>query len=510
MKERIRHFFHTLRFKVVLYLALFVLALICVLWLFQIVFLDDVYRGIKEKEVYETAEILHAELADRAKGEGDTLDNTVSVLTAQKQICIELLDPVFHSVTDKLHQTCYSAGAESICFVHATMRPSIYSTMDIRYLLLSEVRRSGTVYFREISPAGVNTEKTDGTAPTGMLYIEYYETGGRGYYIVLNTKITPDAATVNTLKAELYTICAVFVLLAVVMAVILSNRISTPIEKIEASAKRLATGDYTVRFEGGGYAEIAQLRDTLNYASEELSKLEGFRRELLANISHDLRTPLTMIGGYAEVMRDLPGENTPENVQVIIDETNRLTALVNDLLDLSKLQSGAATYEPSEVKLTECINGIIARYRKLTENDGYRIVFAHDGDVSVTADEKKLQQVIYNLVNNAIAYTGDDKYVEIRQELRTDRDTGKRYVRISVIDTGRGISPENLEYIWDRYFKENKTHQRAAVGTGLGLSIVKGVLQMHHARFGVETDDREEHHGSNFWFEMELGSGSGT
>ena len=505
MTDRIKRFFRSLRFKVILYLALFVLALIGVLWLFQIVFLGDVYRSIKEKEVHETASVLRAEIAS-----GKTLDNTVSVLTARNQICIEVLDFAFHNVTEKKHNTCYSAGADSICFVHAAMRPSAYSMMDIRYLLLNEVRRSGQVYFKEITAAGVNTEHKDQSKPLGMLYIEYFEEGGRGYYIVLNTKIPPDSATVNTLKGILYAVCAVFALLAVLMALLLSNRISSPIEKIDRAAKRLAKGDYATRFEGGGYAEIAQLRDTLNYASEELSKLEGFRRELLANISHDLRTPLTMIGGYAEVMRDLPGENTPENVQVIIDETNRLTALVNDLLDLSKLQSGAATFEPTRVALTDCVNAIISRYRKLTEIDGYRIVFVYDRDVYVTADAPKLQQVIYNLVNNAVAYTGDDKYVEIRQEIRLDRDTGKSLVRISVIDTGKGISPENLEYIWDRYFKENKTHKRAVVGTGLGLSIVKGVLQMHHARFGVETDDREEHHGSNFWFELEVADADHT
>ena len=150
--------------------------------------------------------------------------------------------------------------------------------------------------------------------------------------------------------------------------------------------------------------------------------------------------------------------------------------------------------------LTECVKTINRRYQKLKENDGYDIDFLYDEEVYITADHPKLGQVIYNLVNNAISYTGTDKKVVIRQTVTTEN--GVRAVRISVSDTGMGISPENLEHIWDRYFKENKVHKRAVVGTGLGLSIVKGILQMHHARFGVDTSEDPVNHGSTFWFEL--------
>ena len=133
---------------------------------------------------------------------------------------------------------------------------------------------------------------------------------------------------------------------------------------------------------------------TLNYAAKELSKVETLRRDLIANVSHDLRTPLTMITGYSEVMRDLPGENTPENVQVIIDEANRLTTLVNDMLDLSKMQSGAQKLSPSFFDLTESVRDILGRYNKLTD---YDIRFTADRDVTVYADELKISQVVYNL-----------------------------------------------------------------------------------------------------------------
>ncbi len=484
----------SIRFKLVLYLAIFVITLIGVLWLFQIVFLGDVYRHIKVNEVQNTAEILRRDLA--SFGSSASVQETVQRLSSDNQICIEVLDTAFHTVAEK-SSTCYSTGADANCFVHISARYQPFQLIDVRYLVLSEIRKSGEIYFE--NTAGQTQESNQ---DAGMLYIEYYQTPQSGYYIILNTKITPVNATVNTLKIELYLICGIFIGLAVLMAFFLSKRISSPIEKINEAAKQLAKGDYSTVFEGGGYDEIAELRDTLNYASKELSKVETFRRELLANISHDLRTPLTMITGYAEVMRDLPDENTPENVQVIIDEASRLTMLVNDLLDLSKLQSGAAAFTPTVFCLTDCIHAIISRYQKLKENDGYQIDFIYDTDVFVYADDSKLQQVIYNLVNNAISYTGEDKTVTIRQTVSTEH--GKQYVRIAVTDTGVGISPENIDYIWDRYFKENKTHKRAVVGTGLGLSIVKGVLQLHHAEFGVESSEASDQHGSTFWFAVEV------
>ena len=219
--------------------------------------------------------------------------------------------------------------------------------------------------------------------------------------------------------------------------------------------------------------------------------MEGLRKELLANVSHDLRTPLTMIQGYAEVMRDLPGENTPENVQIIIEETERLTSLVNDLLDLSRLESGAITLERTRFDLTQSIRAILRRYDKLAS---YSFPFEAEEDVFVTADELKISQVVYNLVNNAITYAGEDKTVTLRQTV----ENGK--VRISVSDTGEGIPQDKLKDIWERYYKVDKEHKRAQVGTGLGLSIVKNILELHGGAYGVES---EEGKGSTFWFELE-------
>ena len=201
-----------------------------------------------------------------------------------------------------------------------------------------------------------------------------------------------------------------------------------------------------------------------------------------------------MITGYGEVMRDLPGENTPENIQIIIDEATRLSTLVNDLLDLSKLQSGALLAEKKRFCLTDSIRDIFARYAKLVEQDGYNIIFEAQEDVYINADELRISQVIYNLVNNAVNHVGEDKTVIITQKVMKG---GK--VRIEVTDHGEGIPADKLEYIWERYYKVDKEHKRGVIGSGLGLSIVKSILDAHNAHYGVRSTLGK---GSTFWFEI--------
>lgn len=329
-----------------------------------------------------------------------------------------------------------------------------------------------------------------------VIYVNVVSIDGSERILFVNAQLTPVDATVNTLRAELVWITVIMIVLSLGIALLISRKVSRSLIGLNASAKEMAGGNFDVHFDGTDYREVAELSDTLNMTARELGKSERLRRELIANVSHDLRTPLTMIIAYAEVMRDLPGENSPENVQVVIDEAERLTNLVNDMLDISKLQAGVLEKNVTVYNLTESIQSVFARYNKLKEQDGYKIDFSYDQMVMVEADEYKIFQVIYNLVNNAINYTGDDKQIWVRQIVREDG-----YVRIEVTDSGEGIAPEALPYVWDRYYKVDKTHKRAVMGTGLGLSIVKNILELHDARYGVESEVGK---GSTFWFELKV------
>ena len=316
---------------------------------------------------------------------------------------------------------------------------------------------------------------------------------GATYMIMLGSELTPVDATVNTLQLQFGWITFFMLIGAFLLAFLISKNISAPIAKMNRSAKKLAEGRYDVTFDGRGYREIRELADSLNYASEELSRTDQLQRELIANVSHDLRTPLTMIRGYSEVMRDIPGENTPENLQVVVDETTRLSELVNDMLDLSRIRAGTRQPQIERFCLTDAVREVMMRYDRLVSVDGYRIELVADGEAWIQADRVMILQVIYNLINNAVNYAGEDKCIVVEQTVQDGS------VRISVTDHGAGIAPEQLDRIWDRYYKVDRVHKRAAVGTGLGLSIVKGILESHRATYGVESAVGR---GSSFWFSV--------
>lgn len=322
----------------------------------------------------------------------------------------------------------------------------------------------------------------------------HHNISGDLLFVLIDTPLTPVTSTVSTLKAQLFIISAVLLIISTIVALFLSTLISSPMRKLNAAAKELANGNYNADFnEGRRYREVAELSDTLAYAADELGKVDRLQKELIANISHDLRTPLTMIIGYGEMMRDIEGENTPENVQVIIDEATRLSSLVNDLLEISAFQSGNESIAREPFDASETISDICTRYQRLKEHNGYEITFEGDKSTYIFADKKKILQVVSNLINNAINYSGEDKRILVRCERKDDS------IRVSVTDYGKGIPEEELANIWQRYYKVDKTHVRSVSGSGLGLSIVRQILELHGARYGV---DSRLGVGSSFWFEL--------
>lgn len=317
---------------------------------------------------------------------------------------------------------------------------------------------------------------------------------GRRISLTFHAIITPVDATVTTLQLQLYIITSIMIFLSILLAVLISKRISKPIEEINQSAKALAGGNYDTSFTGKGFLEIKELSNTLNTAAHELSKVDNLRRELMANVSHDLRTPLSLIYSYAEMMHDFPDEVTLEQTQVIMDETKRLNLLVNDILDLSKLEGCINSINLNEFNLTAAIRKTTQRMAELLKHEEYIISFEYGREVMVYADEVKILQAFYNLLTNAINYCGREQRVVVKQT------ENNRFVKIEVIDYGDGINAEDLPYIWDRYYKVDKNHKRAVVGTGLGLSIVKRIFQLHNIEYGVES---EKGKGSIFWFQLE-------
>ena len=455
-----------IRTQVMLGFVLFTAVIVALLWIFQISLLNLFYKAIKVSEIRTVSERVVNMLDD-----GASMDDFIQI-TRTTGVSVLVADKNGTNIS-----------------VSPNARGGVlerFGIWDCRRLFLEVKAAGGSVLEDDIVDSSGAAEKS--------LSIIFARTvtllDGGEYLVLLSSSVVPVDSTVETLKVQLWCLTGVMIALSFVLALFIASRLSGPIERINASAKQLAAGTYDIRFPEQGAREVSELAATLNYAAGELSKAEDLRRELIANVSHDLRTPLTMISGYAEVMRDIPGENTPENVQVIIDEANRLAGLVNDLLDLSKLQAGVLTLSQEDFNLTADVRETLHRYDKLAD---YSFPFLYDRDVYVHADRLKISQVVYNLVNNAINYAGADKTVSLRQTVENG------LVRIEIRDTGEGIPADKLPYIWDRYYKVDKEHRRAQVGTGLGLSIVKNILDLHGGRYGVASEVGQ---GSTFWFEL--------
>ncbi|HJB93004.1 MAG TPA: HAMP domain-containing histidine kinase [Candidatus Borkfalkia stercoripullorum] len=315
--------------------------------------------------------------------------------------------------------------------------------------------------------------RTDGQSSDNYLYINY------------STELSESAFSM--MEKELIVIAVVVVFVALIISALLSMELTRPIARFTRAARRMAKGDFTVDFKGEyTYAEMDALAETLDYAKEEIGKSDQLQKEVLANVTHDLKTPLTMIKAYASMIQEISGDNPEKrakHTQVIIDESDRLTALVNDILNLSKIRSGMDSLKLQEFNLSEFIHTVLERFDYLTETKGYTLVRDIDDELYTEADTEKLEQVVYNLVGNAVNYTGEDKKITVSLK---KAEGGK--IRFSVTDTGKGIPPDEIDTIWDRYYRSTETHKRPIKGTGLGLSIVKTILVKHGFEYGVESE----------------------
>jgi signal transduction histidine kinase len=286
------------------------------------------------------------------------------------------------------------------------------------------------------------------------------------------------------------------VVVAVLFSYAFAKNITRPITEYAQIARRMGKGE-KVTFHEVGMAEYDELAKTLNNASSELEKTEKMRRDFLANVSHDLRTPLTMVKAYAEMIRDISGSNEKKRTEhcgVIIDEVDRLTLLVNDILELSKIQSGTRRPDFKKVNISITLGDVVDRFSIYRENDGYQFDTQIDPECEVRCDERMIEQILYNLIGNAVNYTGEDKKVKIRMV------KNEQSVRVEISDSGKGIAPAEKDKIWERYYRASQA-KRAVVGSGLGLSIVKNLLIVNKAKFGV---DSVVNHGTTFWFELPL------
>ncbi len=425
--------------------------------------MDDYYEWSKKRDLTETANRILKNYND------NDIESTLNLIAYEKGICIEIIrkgDSEF--LSSSFNRGCMIGDKKNtrnyqIAFMESGLEKNNYTITNPNFknkMLISGLKLD-------------------------------YQT-----YAFITTSLEPLDATTKILGIQLVYVTFIVLLLSCLVAYFISKKISAPIIELNQAANSISNGDYNFELhKKTDIAEIEELFKTLNQAKNELSKTEELRRDLMANVSHDLKTPLTMIKAYAEMTRDLNTnkEKQQQNLNIIIEETDRLTILVNDILELSKTQSTAYPLTKEETDLTKLIKQILKRYDILKEKENYQFIFQETDPIIVSIDKKRIEQVIYNLINNAINYTGNDNTIWINIIKNID------HIRIEIKDSGKGINKEDLPYIWDKYYKNEKKHKRNVIGTGLGLSIVKNILEEHKFPYGVIS---EKNKGTTFYFEI--------
>lgn len=357
---------------------------------------------------------------------------------------------------------------------------------------INDVLKNGSVVRKE----GLFTDKFQTPMLTVMFPLE------------INNQIV-GAAIMNTPVADIKSALDkiyMFIWLSAIFAIILSTFIIyyfsqrilvKPLYEINKTARRISNGEFEKRVEISSKDEIGQLAESFNYMADALQNLENLRRDFIANISHELRSPITSIRGFIQGILDgtIPEDKRNHYLNIALNESKRLTRLISDVLDLSRLESGEFSLGTSAFDLNELIRLTILRFENEIESKGLNVDVVLSGEILfVTADMDRIGQVISNLVDNAIKFTSEGGEIGISTKI-----SGKKVI-VSVRDTGVGIPENELKLIWDRFHMVDKSRTTKR-GTGLGLSIVRQIVKQHGEEIWAESKEGE---GSVFSFTLKI------
>lgn len=450
-----------------------VVAVLLLLWGLQVVFLEQYYIGLKQNDLA----VLTNEVVSEIDEKGVLLSQEKMMeLAGNNHLCIEVILESDRALTVE--------GLPYDCYLHQRDE-------NTERRLVQEARETQSSEIHVFRSSATKTEYLVSSA------YAHSNRESSNYVLLVTQALAPVYEAAAVTRQQLLWISGILVVLATAVAFFVARSFTKPVVKLSKAAQEIARGNLDVSVPVTSGDELGELSQNFNYMASELSKINRLERELVANLSHDIRTPLTMIRGYAEMIKDITGDDKTqreEQLDIIIDETNHLSRLASDALDLSRMQAGQIVMRYTVFDAAQQLRDIISRYRLFEQTEGFSFVCNTPEHCKVYADETRIEQVVYNLLNNAVNHIGEEKRITLSLVPK------KGMAWISVQDTGNGIAPEDLPLIWDRYYKPYHK-DRPGMGTGLGLSIVKAVLEGHHAPFGVDSTLGK---GSTFWFGLSI------
>ncbi|MBR5340327.1 MAG: HAMP domain-containing histidine kinase [Erysipelotrichaceae bacterium] len=457
----------SLRSQLIMILLVFVVAVMGLVYFVQTTFLDDFYKANKIKSLQSVGASVSSLIGD------DSFEDEIEYLMMSNEVCVRV---VSNNENYSYSGACTLRGLDNLT-INAIA--SEVDAMDNDEKLFDNFHYQRD--FRD-KPEDV------------YIFAKLLNINNEKAMVLVSSGITPLSATISTIKSQYVLILAIIIVMTLILALILSRYILRPIKQINAESKNLSRGEYDSKAVKVVSKEFEELNETLENANEDILKADKAKKELLGNVSHDLRTPLTMIVGYGEMIRDLPEEDNEENINVIIDEARRLSTLVDDLIDISKIDAIKLELNKEDISLNELLNSVYKQYEKYCKTQNIDFKLQLSDDVTINVDVKRIKQILYNFVNNSLNYNTKEN-----QEVILGAEKIDDFYRVYVYDNGEGIEEKDINNIWDRYYKVDKEHKRHHIGSGIGLSLAKELLTAHGMNYGVESKYGEY---SKFYFDV--------
>lgn len=355
----------------------------------------------------------------------------------------------------------------------------------------------------------------------GDYYYELWGTLDCGDSIMLRLAIQGIKDNVTIFNKFITYIGIAITLIGIVVAYIFSSYFTKPIMQLSELAKKMAAMDFDARYEGNDKGEIGILGESMNYMSSRLEqniaqlksanlelqrdidkkvKIDQMRTEFLSNVSHELKTPIALIQGYAEGLKEGITDD-PESMDfycsVIMDEANKMNMMVKKLLTLNQIEFGDEELVMERFDIIELVSSVVNANELRAGQKGIKIIFNQaDEHIDVWSDEYKIEEVITNYISNAINHCDFEKRIEVNVKKNGDN------IRVSVFNTGKNIPEEDINNIWGKFYKVDKARTREYGGNGIGLSIVKAIMDSYGKEYGVRNLDN----GVEFWFDLDAKS----
>ena len=458
---------------------------VMIIWIGTIAFFKPMYYAMTQAEI---SSMLSKTIKTLSQADGELTDDTVDKIKSyiNGSFCIEIADEFGNGLV-------LMEGIGDGCQLHGEgqeiAKGNIYSEQKKLNTVSSVSLRNQT---RTVGRyVGTLTDDFDNKQAVQGKY------WNNKYTVIVSASIAQTDGVIRIVTQQLKTVTFITILFALVISAVASKIFIKPIMELSKATKEVAKGNYDadVIVPENSNDEFGQLVEDFNTMVKEIKDSQEMQKELVSGITHDLRTPLTIIKGYAESIRDITGdhkERREQQLNTIIDETDRLSKMVNSVLDYTKLSRGAYKLNIVQYNMADMCLDIVDIYSDKAKKEGKSIYYEGPELVYVMADAQLIERVMHNFVSNALLHTPEGTAVLIKLRIL---ENGK--VRVSVIDSGDGISREDQKHLFDRYYRSRK--EEGKQGTGLGLAVVKTILENHKFKYGVNS---EEGKGSEFWFEM--------